>query len=109
VKAELRKDERVVKEGAANLQKGIETVGGKLCLTNQRLIFEAHKFNVQGGVSELDMSDIQSLHSCWTKFLGFIPIFPNSLAIYTKHGEEYRFVLNGRSEWAVAIEAQRKV
>lgn len=106
--AELREDEQVVKEGTANLQKGIETVGGKLYLTNRRLLFVAHKFNVQGGVSELDLSDIQSSHKCWTKFLGFIPIFPNSLAVYTKHGEEYRFVLYRRSEWAVAIETQRK-
>jgi len=108
VKAELRQGEQVVKEGAANLQKGIETVGGKLCLTNQRLVFEAHKFNMQGGVTELNLSDIQSSHTCWTRFLGFIPLFPNSLAVYTKHGEEYRFVLFGRSAWAVAIEAQRK-
>lgn len=44
---ELRSDESVIKEGAANLQKNIETVGGKLFLTEQRLIFEARKFNVQ--------------------------------------------------------------
>jgi len=33
MKTELRSGEQVVKEGAANLQKNIETVGGKLCLT----------------------------------------------------------------------------
>lgn len=45
MKTELRQGEQIVKEGAANLQKNIETVGGKLCLTNQRLVFEAHKIN----------------------------------------------------------------
>lgn len=107
METEKRKDEQIIKEGAANLQKGIETVGGKLCLTNQRLVFEAHKFNVKVGVTEVEISDIQSSQTCWTKFLGIIPPFPNSLAVHTKRGKEYRFVLFGRSAWASAIEAQR--
>jgi len=107
VKTETRQGEQIIKEGAANLQKGIETVGGKLSLTNQRLVFEAHKLNVQGGVTEVELSDIQSSQTRWTKFLGIIPLFANSLAVYTKGGKEYRFVLFGRSAWASAIEAQR--
>lgn len=108
MKTELRQGEQVIKEGSANLQRNIETVGGKLYLTNQRLIFEAHKFNVQRGVTEVELSNIQALHPCWTRQWGLFPIFPNSLAVYTKHGEEYRFVLFGRSAWVVAIEAHRK-
>ena len=108
MKTELRQGEQVVKEGGANLQKYIETVGGKLCLTNQRLVFEAHKINVQGGTTPVELSDIQSLRLCWTKFLGLIPVFPNSLAVFTRQGIEYRFVLFGRQAWATAIEAQRK-
>ena len=108
MKTELRQGEQVIKEGTANLQKNVETVGGKLCLTNQRLVFEAHKFNVQRGVTEVELSNIRALRPCWTRQWGLFPIFPNSLAVYTKHGEEYRFVLFGRSVWAVAIEAQRK-
>ncbi len=107
MKTKTRQGEQLIKEGAANLQKGIETVGGKLFLTNKRLVFEAHKFNVQVGVTEVELSNIQSSKTCWTKFLGLIPVFPNSLAIYTKQGEEYRFVLFGRSAWAAAIDAQR--
>ena len=108
VKTELRPDEQIVKEGAANLQKNIEAVGGQLCLTNQRLAFEAHKFNVQGGKIEVELADIRSTRPCWTRFLGFIPLFPNSLAVLTKHGMEHRFVLSGRRAWAEAIETQRK-
>lgn len=108
MKTELRQGEQVIKEGPANLQKNVETVGGKLCLTNQRLVFEAHKFNVQRGVTEVELSSIRALRPCWMRQWGLFPIFPNSLAVYTKHGEEYRFVLFGRSVWAVAIEAQRK-
>ncbi len=107
MKTELRQGEALVKDGAANLQKNIETVGGNLYLTNQRLIFESHKFNVQSGVTEVELSNIQSSEKCWTKFLGFLPIFPNSLAVYTKQGKEYRFVLFGRGAWSAAIEAQK--
>jgi hypothetical protein len=104
VKTELNQDEQIVKQGAANLQKGVETVGGKLHLTNQRLVFEAHKINVQGGTTEIALTDIQSSEKCWTKFLGFIPLASNSLAILTMAGKEYRFVLFGRDAWATAID-----
>jgi len=107
MKTELRQGEQVIKKGSANLQKNIETVGGKLYLTNQRLVFEAHKFNVQRGVTEVELSNIQAVSPCSTRQWGLFPIFPNSLAVYTKHGEEYQFVLFGRSAWVLAIEAHR--
>ena len=101
-------NEQVIKSGVANLQKNIETVGGKLYLTNQHLVFEAHKINVQGGSTEIELSSIQSSKKCWTKFLGFIPLAPNSLAIYTNEGKEYRFVLFKRGAWATAIDNARQ-
>jgi hypothetical protein len=103
---ELREEEAIVKESAANFQKSIETVGGRLFLTTQRLVFEAHKFNVQGGTTELELSNIHSLRPCWTRLFGLIPLFPNSLAVTTGQGKEYRFVLTGRHTWAEAIEDQ---
>lgn len=108
MKTELRQGEEIIKNGAANLQKNIETVGGKLYLTNQRIIFESHNFNIQGGTNEIELSSIQSINKCWTKFLGIIPLLPNSLAVLTKQGTEYRFVLFGRDVWKAAIEAQKE-
>jgi len=107
MKTELKQNEQIIKQGPANLQKGHETAGGKLYLTNQRLVFEAHKINIQDGNTEINLTDIQSSEKCWTKFLGFIPLMPNSLAIYTKEGKEYRFVLFGRGVWASAIETNK--
>ena len=103
----LRQGEAVVREGAANLQRGIETVGGKLRLTNQRLVFETHAFNVQRGTTEIELSDIASSQPCWTRFLGLIPLAPNSLAVLTKDGKEYRFVLFKRDSWRRDIEAHK--
>jgi len=47
MQTQLLYEERIIKEGLANLQKGAETVGGKLCMSNLRVIFEPHVINVQ--------------------------------------------------------------
>jgi hypothetical protein len=87
----------------------METVGGKLYLTSQRLIFESHKLNIQTGVTEVPLQEIQSTEKCWTKFLGCIPLIPNSLAVSTKDGSVYKFVLYGRGSWAVALDRNNVV
>ena len=107
MQTELNLNEQILKQGSANLQKGIETVGGKLYLTNQRLVFEAHTLNVQSGNTEIALPDIQSLVKCWTNFLGFIPLTPNSLEVQTKGNVKYRFVLFGREAWKTAIEVHK--
>lgn len=104
MKTELKQNEQIAKSGLANLQKKLETIGGKLYLTNQRLVFEAHKLNFQGGSTEIELSSIQSSTKCWTKFLGFIPLMPNSLAILAKDGKEYSFVLFCSGAWNVGSE-----
>jgi hypothetical protein len=100
-------DETSLKDGAANLQRGIETVGGWLYLTNRRLVFESHAFNIQTGATIIPLASITGVRKCWTKFLNLIPIFPNSVAVSTKEGKEYRFVTFGRQAWIEAIEDQR--
>jgi hypothetical protein len=99
----LNPDESILKNGAANLQRGIETVGGRLYLTNRRLIFESHAFNVQRGATSIPLTDILSVTKCWTRFFNLIPITPNSLAVKTVQGHEHRLVLFGRDAWASAI------
>jgi hypothetical protein len=99
--------ETPVKDGPANLQRGIETVGGWLYLTNQRLIFESHAFNIQTGRTIILLVNITGTRKCWTKFLNLIPLFPNSVAVATKEGKEYRFVTFDRQTWIDAIDNQR--
>ena len=105
MKTVLRDGDKIIKEDSASLQKNIEIVGGKLYLTIQRLVSEAHKLNVQSATAKVKISNIQSSEPSWTKFLGFLPIFPNSLSVYTKQGKEFRYVLFGRGAWATAITA----
>jgi hypothetical protein len=106
MKTPLLPNEHLIEEGAANLQRGLETVGGRLFLTDHRLVFEPHAVNLQRGVTVVDLAQVQSTRACWTKFLGLIPLFPNSLAVYTKEGTEFRFVLFGRHAWNAAIQAR---
>jgi hypothetical protein len=101
----LEPTERIVRQGPANLQKNVETVGGWLYLTTRRLVFESHKFNLQRGITEIDLADVTGIEKCWTKFLGVLPVCPNSLAVFTRGGGDFRFVLFSRGEWATAIQA----
>jgi hypothetical protein len=97
-------DEALVKDGAANLQRGSETVGGRLYLTNRRLVFESHALNIQTGATIIPLSAITGVRKCWTKFLNLIPLVPNSVAVSTKEGKQYHFVAFGRQTWIEAIE-----
>lgn len=105
MKSALTPGERLIKHSGANVQRGMEAVGGHLHLTSQRLVFESHAFNVQTGPTEIALADIQAVVPCWTRFLGLIPLFPNSLSVRTRQGAEHRFVVHGRGAWADAIAA----
>jgi len=104
---QLIANEKIIKSGPANFQKGIEQVGGKLYLTNDRIVFESHKLNFQSGTTQIKLEDISSVKKSWTKFLGFIPLVPNSIKISTKEGKRFRFVLYGRSKWISAITKEK--
>ena len=106
-KTALEPGESMLKEGRANLQRGVETVGGRLFLTDRRLIFESHKFNVQRGSTEVPLAQIAELGTAWTKFLGFLPLFPNTMSVRTRGGAEYDVVCKGRGAWIEAIERAR--
>jgi GRAM domain len=105
----LRRDEQIIKEGEAELQKNVHMVVGRLYLTNQRFVFVAHRYNIRGGITEIELSNIRSLEKCWTRLLGLFPIFPNSLAVRTMQGKEFRFVLYGRSAWIATLKSQQIV
>ena len=105
MKTPLQDGETIVKEGRANLQRGIETVGGKLYLSPRRLIFESHRLNVQTGATSILLDDVAGLSKCWTKFLNLIPLLPNSIAVTSRDGRQYRFVVPDRTGWIDAIKA----
>ena len=107
MKTPLLPGETPVKEGAANLQRGLETVGGRLYLTNQRLVFESHAVNIQTGPTIIPLANITATRKCWTKLLNLIPLVPNSVGVATTEGKEHRFVTFGRQSWIEAIDRQK--
>lgn len=68
-----------------------ECDGGKMTITNQRLIFKPHMLNTYTNTSEIPLADITSI----TRFntLWFIP---NGIVIETSDGKTHRFVVGKR-------------
>ncbi|CAN5588822.1 hypothetical protein BH20ACT18_BH20ACT18_12170 [soil metagenome] len=99
--------ESLVKESRANLQRGVETVGGRLFLTTRRLLFESHKLNVQTGTTVIDLRTITGVTKGWTKFLNVLPLAPNTIVVTTSDGAEHRVVCSKRGDWMTAIDQQR--
>lgn len=71
--------------------RGMEAVGGRLQITSRRIIFRAHRFNLQIMPSEIPLDNIADVSPSNT--MGFVP---NGLRIVLKSGIEYKFVVWGR-------------
>ena len=100
--------EQPLKTGRANLQRGAEAVGGTLHLTTHRLMFTSHALNFQRGETVIPLETIASVTPAWTKFLGTIPLFPNSILITGRDGQSQSAVVAGRKDWIAAIERARR-
>ena len=97
----LRSGEQVLAEKAANLFRGIEAVGGRMTVTNQRIFFEPHMLNIQTIPAEIPLAHVAEVGKRNT-----LGIIPNGLSIITKGGEEYRFVVWGRERLIDLIQSQ---
>ena len=78
---------------AANLFRGLESVGGKMKITDKEIIFTPHKINVQKKPLSININDIKEVEKRNTFY-----IVPNGLGIVVKSGEEYKFVVNNRQK-----------
>ncbi len=91
-------DEEIVGKFAANLFRGLEGVGGRLIVTNQRLLFEAHKLNLQRAPLEIRLDQISDVAE--TKTMGLLP---NGVTVTCRSGEQHRFVSWNRTKIVAAI------
>ncbi|MBK1884595.1 hypothetical protein JIN85_19420 [Luteolibacter pohnpeiensis] len=90
--------ETLLMEGPANHFKGVEAVGGYLWVTDARVHFSSHSFNIQNHTWTVLISDIQKVTP--VKTLGTID---NGLRISTTKGD-VRFVVNNSRGWAELIQ-----
>ncbi|MDR1797333.1 MAG: hypothetical protein LBR44_07850 [Clostridiales Family XIII bacterium] len=98
----MDKIDGVVYEGAANHFVGAESVGGKLYLMQDRLVFASHKLNVQTHSLEIPLRDIADIS--FSKTLGFVP---NGMVVTLASGAREKFVVNKRQVWVDKINALR--
>jgi hypothetical protein len=84
--------------GPANLWRSVESVGGTLHLTNQRLYFKPHALNIQGSPVSVPLgtiADVELGNSLW--------VIPNQIVVRCKDGRKYKLVVWGRDEWVMKI------
>jgi hypothetical protein len=94
--------ETVLKHGGASHFKGIEAVGGRLFLTDQRLVFKSHRFNIQVHQESYPLADITAVEP-----RRGISIVGDGLAVVLSGGREERFVVFGRRDWITQILSAR--
>lgn len=98
----MSKVEGAIYEGAANHFAGAESVGGKLYLRPDALVFVSHGLNIQRHQMSIALADITKLETSNT--LGLVP---NGMTVYTASGASEKFVVNKRKVWIEKINALR--
>ena len=101
IKIDIEQDENILFETPANHFKTIEGVGGRLYLTNRRLIFKSHKLNFQNHQLSIGLSDIKNVDRY--KTLGLIN---NGLSISTITDKTEKFVVGKVDEWVKLLTQQ---
>jgi hypothetical protein len=89
--------EDLLKQGPANHFRGWEGVGGWLYLTDKRLLYRSHRFNVQNHELSMPLGEVVEVQTCLTAW-----VIPNGLRVVTTQGTE-RFVVEGRRSWLEEI------
>ncbi|SEI79916.1 GRAM domain-containing protein [Cyclobacterium xiamenense] len=84
----LEQGEEIQREAPATLFKGMEGVGGKLFLTNKKLIFKSHALNIQKGQTDIDYKTISGVEKREARKRGY-----PGIRVHTKAGREYQIVV----------------
>ena len=90
--------EEVFFRSQANHIRGIEAVGGWLLLTDQRLVFRPHRWNIQKAEWSVPLPELIRMEPRRT-----MGIVPNGMRAVTASGEE-RFVVEDRMSWLREVE-----
>jgi hypothetical protein len=85
----LEDGEEIQGKFGANLFRGWEGVGGRIIVTNRRLLFEAHRYNVQREPLDIPLHDISDIVPSKTLYL-----IPNGITVDCHSGQQYRFVVS---------------
>ena len=98
------KNEKIVFETGANHFKGVEGVGGKLYLTNKRLIFKSHNFNIQKHELSISLSNVDKVRRYST-----FGIVNNGLSVTTSDNVIEKFAVQEPEEWMNQLTDKKSV
>ncbi len=93
-KIDLLPDEKILLQDTANHIKGFESVGGRLFLTSQRLIFISHKMNIQNHTLSIERNDITLAEKC-----NVLKVFKNGLLVKLNNQIQEKFVVAFSDKW----------
>ena len=89
---EMHKDEKILFKVEAGHLRGLESVGGKLFVTDKRIFFRSHKLNIQNHEQEFPITEIKAVNEDKYEF-----------NLMLKNSEVHRFRVVSPSEWVRAI------
>jgi hypothetical protein len=104
IKIQTEAGETILFETGANHFKGAEGVGGKLYLTNKRLAFKSHKFNIQNHEFSISLLDIDKIDRY--KTLGLVD---NGLSVQTIDNKTEKFVVQKIDEWLSQLTVKNRL
>ncbi|HEU0112109.1 MAG TPA: hypothetical protein VFQ73_14640 [Flavisolibacter sp.] len=96
---QLDEGEVAIFQTPANHFKGMEGVGGSLCLTDRRLLFKSHDLNIQNHQLSIPLFQVQLVDRY--KTLG---LMNNGLAVHLKGNITERFVVDKANHWVEHME-----
>jgi hypothetical protein len=103
MKVPLEEGETLIFEDNANLFKGQQAIGGKMLLTNKRLIFTPHRHNADINTENFFLQEIMGASE--TKIGSDIN---NALLLTLSNNVTERIVVNLPLKWVENIELQRR-
>jgi len=86
------------RKSRANHLKLFEGVGGRLFLTNQRLFFKPHFFNIQTHEESISLKDILSIEAKYSDFIS------GKMTVFLRNGSAEKFYVPKRKKWVKDIE-----
>jgi hypothetical protein len=92
-------EEQILADKPANMFRGMEAVGGRIKITNKKVVFKSHALNIQKITEEIPLNNIESVTKRNT-----LGIIPNGMSVKLKSGIEYKFVVSGREKLISLIE-----
>ena len=96
VSIEIEADENIIHESGASCK----TVGGKLFLTNKRLIFKSHKFNIQNHEFSMNLDEIVKVNRYRN-----IGIINNGVSILCKNDKTEKLIVEEPEKWIETLDS----